>query len=145
MPQVAARKARVDRRTARENGFRLEVDYGVEVEPWWNEDGDLTKPLRKEIFLVAAALEKLAAVPVKLNLRKPETDSLNEALKVSRKEFAAINSVVEVQRARLDATRAKLSKLKSHRDVGSASIATYRGKLLLGREKFVMSLPKSKG
>lgn len=51
-------------------------------------------------------------------------DSLDEPLKVSLKEAAAVKVVVEEKRARLDAADARMFEMKGRLDEANASSAT---------------------
>lgn len=63
------------------------------------------------IFSAAAESKELAAAYAKLELYKANAASLDETLKLSRKEVAAVKGVVEEQRAWMDAVGARMAEL----------------------------------
>lgn len=79
-----------------------------------------------------------------LELHKPKTEFLDGALNGSRKEFAIMKGVVKNQRARLDATGARIVKRKNRRDEASASTATCCEKILRLQKKLAMALENVK-
>lgn len=88
-----------DAKVAREEASRFEDDYVAEVEGRRDVLGELTKQLRQQFLSSAAGLKALAAVHVDLESHKTKTDSPDEALKVTQKDIAVMEGLVEKLRA----------------------------------------------
>lgn len=77
----------------------------------WDELGELTKQFRRQISAAAAGSKQLAAVHAGLKSRKAKANSLDESLKLSRKEIVAVKEVFEEQMSLLDAAGATMTDL----------------------------------
>lgn len=93
--QVAAVKAGDDAQIAKAKASKSEVDYVAKVVLRRDEVGELTRQLRQQAPLYAAVSRELAAVQTELKGHKAKAPFLEQTLKVTREEVAAIKSAVE--------------------------------------------------
>lgn len=68
----------------------------------------MAKHIYLHVALAAIEVRKLGALKAELELPKARTDSLNEALKVSRRDFAAVKGVL----ARVAELETRVTKLE---------------------------------
>lgn len=124
--QITASKARDDAKKVIKEPSKFEPDLLAKVVRGRDEIAELTNYLRQRVASAAVESKELAAVHAELDLDKEKVYSLNGALKVSRKEIAAIKGVVEKQRVRLNAAGTRPAELKIRRNEASALTVTCR-------------------
>lgn len=107
--QIATSKARDDDKVAREKVFKIEADYVNKATRRQNEVDEWTRTLRQLAASAAARLKGFEPAHAKLESRKVETVSLNEALKLSWKEVVAIKGIVEEQKTKVDFAGARMT------------------------------------
>lgn len=95
---------------------KFEVDYVAEVGHGRDVVGGLTKQLLQKIASAAAGSKKLMAVHAELESHKVKANFLDEPLKESQKEIAAIKDVFIEQIVWCDAPGARMAELKNSRD-----------------------------
>lgn len=100
--------------------------------------------MNHQVASAAPGSKTVVAVHSTLESQKATADSPDETLKVRQKKIAAVNSIEEEQRARLDATDAKMAKLKNRRDEASALTPTCCKKLLRMQKNLETVLKKVK-
>lgn len=141
--QVTANKVRVDAKMAKKEVLKFEVDYVVEV-GCKRDKVESTKQLRQQSVSAAARTKELAAIHTELESQMAKANFLDDALKVSRKEVAAVKGVVKEQRAWLDVAGARMAELMDRWVEASASTATCCKKLLPVQENLATALEKVK-
>lgn len=81
-----------------------------------DEVGGLTKQFRQHVASSSAGSKEFAVDYTKLELHKTNPDSLEKAIKLSRKKVAITKYIVVKQGAQLDAAGARTAQVKNRRD-----------------------------